>query len=176
MSAPEPLTAEESRRRMLAARRRLLLMLIGLETAAVALAGLGLAAVWVVVPPTIMLGGYLLLLREAAAADTEHAQYDLEVATRAREHTERRHRATERITPVDGTSTAGIPAAAAALAAKFAAAPVTADYEDAPGRDFAPGLAGKYTTSNAEPDPADEEYYEPYEETYEPPRLRAVGD
>ncbi len=162
---------------MIAARRRLLLMLIGLEVAAVALAGLGLAAVWVVVPPTVMLAGYLLLLREAAAADAEHAQYEAGAAARARERTERRHRATEHTTtPVDGTSTAGIPAAAAALAAKFAAAPVAADYEEGPGRDFAPGLAGKYTTSNAEPDPADEEYYEPYEETYEPPRLRAVGD
>ncbi|MGH3261425.1 MAG: hypothetical protein ACRDNS_05455, partial [Trebonia sp.] len=66
--AAMPPSPEESRRRMLAARRRLLLMLIGLEIAAAALAGLGLAAVWVVVPPTIMLGGYLLLLREAAQA------------------------------------------------------------------------------------------------------------
>ncbi len=59
--------------------------------------------------------------------------------------------------------------AAAALAAKFAAAPVPADYEES-GRDFAPGLAGKYTTSNADQEPEAEEY------TYEPPRLRAVGD
>ena len=44
-----------------------------------------------------------------------------------------------------------------------------ADYEDS-GRDFAPGLAGKYTTSNADPEPAAEEY------VYEVPRLRAVGD
>jgi hypothetical protein len=65
-------------------------------------------------------------------------------------------------------STEGIAEAAAALAAKFAAAPVSADYEDGPGRDFAPGLAGKYTTSNADSE-ADEEYYEA-------PRLRAVGD
>ena len=56
---------------MLAARRRLLLMLIGLEVAAIALAVLGLAAVWVVIPPSIMLIGYLLLLREAAQADAE---------------------------------------------------------------------------------------------------------
>ncbi len=65
--ATEPLSAEEARRRMLGARRRLLLMLIGLEIAAIALAVLGLAAVWVVVPPSIMLIGYLLLLREAGA-------------------------------------------------------------------------------------------------------------
>ena len=60
--------------------------------------------------------------------------------------------------------------AAAALAAKFAAAPVPADYEDSgPGRDFAPGLAGKYTTSNADAE-ADDDYYEA-----RAPR-RAVGD
>src|ERR1700733_6377593 len=46
--AAEPLSAEESRRRLPAARRRLLLMLLGLEVAAIALAYLGLAALWVV--------------------------------------------------------------------------------------------------------------------------------
>src|SRR6185437_99525 len=174
--ALEPLSAEESRRRMLGARRRLLLMLIGLEIAAIALAVLGLAAVWVVVPPSIMLVGYLLLLREAAQADAERAQYEAEAAARAGERARARAQAqtraalARRATPAEGVSTAGV-AEAAALAAKFAAAPVPADYEDSgPGRDFAPGLAGKYTTSNADAD--DEDYSEPYE----PPRLRAVGD
>ncbi len=166
------LSAEESRRRMLGARRRLLLMLIGLEIAAIALAVLGLAAVWVVVPPSIMLVGYLLLLREAAQADAERAQYEAEAAARAAERTrppaQARAAQARRVTPGEGVPAAGVPEAAAALAAKFAAAPVPADYEDSgPGRDFAPGLAGKYTTSNAD---ADEEDY------YEPPRLRAVGD
>jgi hypothetical protein len=165
----EPLGADESRRRMLAARRRLLLMLIGLEIAAIALAGLGLAAVWVVVPPTIMLGGYLLLLREAAQADVERAQYEAEAFARARA----RDAHAQRVTPVEGTHTTGIPDAAAVLAAKFAAAPVPADYEDsAPGRDFAPGLAGKYTTSNAVSEAADDDLDDPYET----PPLRAVGD
>jgi hypothetical protein len=74
--------------------------------------------------------------------------------------------------------TAGVATAAATLAAAFAAAPVAADYEDS-GRDFAPGLAGKYLPSNADTGPlevleaADDDYYEAYEE---PPRLRAVGD
>jgi len=76
----EPLNAAESRRRMLAARRRLLLMLIGLEAAAIALAALSLAAVWVVIPPSIMLIGYLLLLREAGQADAEQARYEAEAA------------------------------------------------------------------------------------------------
>jgi hypothetical protein len=154
---------------MLAARRRLLLMLIGLEAAAVVLAALGLAAVWVVIPPSIMLIGYLLLLREAGQADAERAQHETEAAARAAEHPAVRIVQARRATPASDTSTEG----AAALAAKFAAAPVPADYEDyGPGRDFAPGLAGKYTTSNADAEAADEEYYD----TYEQPRLRAVGD
>jgi len=171
LRSAEPLSAEESRRRMLAARRRLLLMLIGLEIAAIALALLGLAALWVVVPPTLMLAGYLLLLREAAQADAERAQYEAEALALAREREE--YAQARRVTPADGTLTTGISDAAATLAAKFAAAPVPADYEDsAPGRDFAPGLAGKYTTSNADAEGADEDYYE----GYEAPRLRAVGD
>jgi hypothetical protein len=169
-----PLSAEEARRRIMAGRRRLLGMLIALEIAAIALAFLGLAALWVVIPPSIMLIGYLLLLREAAAADSERAKREAEAAAHARDR-ERAARAragaTHRATPAEGTpiETAAEAAAAAALAAKFAAAPVPADYEES-GRDFAPGLAGKYTTSNADHEPAAEDY------TYEPPRLRAVGD
>jgi len=164
-----PASGAEARRRMLAARRRLLLMLTGLEIAAVTLAVVGLAAVWVVIPPSIMLVGYLLLLREAGQADTERARHEAEAAAHARA----RLLGARHATPAEGTSTAGVAAAAAALAARLAAAPVAADYEDSgPGRDFAPGLAGKYTTSNADADAADEDYYD----AYEPPRLRAVGD
>ena len=171
--AIEPLSAEEARRRMLGARRRLLLMLIGLEIAAIALAVLGLAAVWVVVPPSIMLIGYLLLLREAGQADTERAQHEAEAAARAREHEIALSEQAQRVTPVEGTSTEGVSTTAAALAAKFAAAPVPADYEDSgPGRDFAPGLAGKYTTSNVAPEASGDDYYD----AYETPHLRAVGD
>jgi hypothetical protein len=179
VSAVEPPSTAETRRRMLAARRRLLLMLTGLEAAAIALAVVGLAAVWVVIPPSIMLIGYLLLLREAGHADAERAQHEAEAAAHAREHARRRMLQARRVTPAEGTPAAGGPAAAAALAARFAAAPVAADYEDGgPGRDFAPGLAGKYTTSNADAadaeaaEAADEDYYE----AYEAPRLRAVGD
>ena len=177
-AAPAPgLSAEEARRRILTGRRRLLGMLILLEIAAVALAVVGLAALWVIIPPTIMLTGYLLLLREAAHADAERAQRDAEAAARARQRAARakapaRARSAQRATPAEGTPVDAPIAeetAAAALAAKFAAAPVPADYEDS-GRDFAPGLAGKYTTSNADPAPAAEDY------VYEAPRLRAVGD
>ena len=182
---PAPPGAEESRRHMLAARRRLLGILIILEVAAIALAFLGLAAPWVVVPPTIMLTGYLLLLREAARADAEHAQREADAAARAQAMARSRHggrarRPAGHPTPAEGTPLAGTAAAAAAaaasastaadLAARFAAAPVPADYEDS-GRDFAPGLAGKYTTSNTDSEVTDEDPY-----GYEEPRLRAVGD
>jgi hypothetical protein len=149
-------------------------MLIALEIAAIALAFLGLAAMWVVVPPSIMLIGYVLLLREAAQADAERAKREAEAAAHAKEReraARARVRAAQRATPAEGTpiEAAAEAAAAAALAARFAAAPVPADYEET-GRDFAPGLAGKYTTSNADHEPVAEEY------AYEPPRLRAVGD
>jgi hypothetical protein len=171
--AVEPASEAEARRRMLAARRRLLLMLAGLEIAAVTLAIVGLAAVWVVIPPSVMLIGYLLLLREAARADAERARHEAEGAAHAREHARARLLRARGVTPAEGTSTADVAAAAAALAARLAAAPVGADYADSgPGRDFAPGLAGKYTTSNADAETADEDYYDSYEQ----PRLRAVGD
>jgi hypothetical protein len=165
--APAPLSAEESRRRMISGRRRLLGMLILLEIAAITLAVVGLAALWVIIPPTIMLTGYLLLLREASKADAERAQREAEAAAHRRDRERAaRAKARQRARPAEVEAPA---TTAAALAAKFAAAPVPADYEDS-GRDFAPGLAGKYTTSNADAEGAAEEY------VYEVPRLRAVGD
>jgi hypothetical protein len=169
-----PLSAEEARRRVLTGRRRLLGMLILLEIAAIALAVVGLAAMWVIIPPTIMLTGYLLLLREAGHADAERAQREAEAAAHARERARAkaaraRARVAQRTTPAEGTPIDGTILEGTAAAATFAAAPVPADYEDS-GRDFAPGLAGKYTTSNAGQEPAAEDY------VYEVPRLRAVGD
>ena len=67
-----PGTAERERRaRMLRGRRRTLWMLTVLMMFAVGLAYLQVAAWWIVIPPTILLCGYLLLLREAAHADVE---------------------------------------------------------------------------------------------------------
>ena len=59
---------------MLAARRRLLGMLLVLAIGSGALAFTKMAAWWVVVPPTIMLLGYVGLLREAAKADAERRE------------------------------------------------------------------------------------------------------
>jgi hypothetical protein len=164
-SPPPPLTPGESRQRMMAARRRLLGMLIALEAAGIMLAVLGMAALWVVIPPSVMLTGYLLLLREAAHADAERARREQELAgERARARAERRRGAAN-------TATGVAPAASAVPAAP------AAEYEDAgPGRDFAPGLAGKYTTSNAEVIDIAERADEDAHEEYTQHKLRAVGD
>jgi uncharacterized protein (DUF58 family) len=80
---------------VLSARRRLLLMLVGLSVASCALAGTRLAAWWVIVPPSVMLLGYVLLLREAAKADAERREMAGYRAVRMRAEAERapvRHR------------------------------------------------------------------------------------
>jgi hypothetical protein len=56
------------------ARRRSLTTLVTLVLAALALTGGGLAPGWLLVPPVCMLGGFLLLLREAAQCDRELAE------------------------------------------------------------------------------------------------------
>ena len=49
-------------------------MLVALSIASGVLAGTKMAAWWVIVPPSVMLFGYVLLLREAAKADAERAE------------------------------------------------------------------------------------------------------
>ena len=66
-------TPGESRARILSARRRMLMILCTLTVAALGIAVIHLAAWWVTIPPILMLGGYIMLLREASRADAEHA-------------------------------------------------------------------------------------------------------
>jgi hypothetical protein len=139
--SPEPLSREESRRRMLTARRRLLIMLLALEAAASALAVLQLAAPWVLIPPTVMLAGYLLLLREASKADRETARLQAEDAeTRARAYA--REQASSRASAPASPSRRRL--ATEDYMAPEATEPVEPrpeDYEDlGNGRDYAPGL------------------------------------
>ncbi|MEP7026374.1 MAG: hypothetical protein ABJB47_21730 [Actinomycetota bacterium] len=56
------------------ARRRSLTMLVTLVLLAAVLTGAGLAPAWLLVPPVGMLGGFLILLREAAQCDAEAAE------------------------------------------------------------------------------------------------------
>jgi hypothetical protein len=60
--------------RVLSARRRLLGLLVVLSIGSGALAVTRMAAWWVIVPPSVMLLGYLALLREAAGADAERRE------------------------------------------------------------------------------------------------------
>jgi hypothetical protein len=66
--------AAQRRQVILRARRRMLVMISGLTAGAVAIAVAHLAAWWVVVPPGFMLGGFLVILREAAHTDAERAR------------------------------------------------------------------------------------------------------
>lgn len=61
-------------RRVLSSRRRLLVLLVVLTIGSGALAGTRLAAWWVILPPSVMLLGYLILLRAAARADAERRE------------------------------------------------------------------------------------------------------
>jgi len=68
---------------VLRARRRMLSLLIVITVAAMGAAFVGLTPWWTVVPPFLMLGGYLMLLREAACADAERARSWSEARGRA---------------------------------------------------------------------------------------------
>ena len=74
---------DEEHKKVLAGRRRLLYMLLALAVGSGALAFTKMAAWWVMVPPTIMLLGYMGLLREAAKADAERRELARTRATAA---------------------------------------------------------------------------------------------
>ena len=82
--APHQVTARPplTRAHVLQARRRLLSTLLALAAIAVTFTAIGLARWWVCVPPAIMLGCYLPLLRQAALADAEN-RYRRQEAFRA---------------------------------------------------------------------------------------------
>jgi hypothetical protein len=77
--------APASMSRVLQARRRLLTMLLLLTAAAAACTVLKVTSWWVCIPPAVMLGTYVLLLREAAVADAEqaHRQAAMEMRVQA---------------------------------------------------------------------------------------------
>ena len=135
-------------------------MMLGLEAAGAVLALTHLAAWWVIAPPTVMLAGYLLLLRAAAQADAERDARDQADQEAARDRA-RRPRGAWQATVASEPAPVATPVA-------YAAAPVPEDYEDlGTGRDFAPGL--RYASPG---DASDNEAYDQYTEN----RLRAVGD
>jgi hypothetical protein len=76
-------TGEQEHARVLSARRRLLGLLLALTAGSAALAVTRTAAWWVIMPPTVMLVGYLGLLREASKADAERRELLLARAVEA---------------------------------------------------------------------------------------------
>jgi hypothetical protein len=76
-------TSEQEHARVLSARRRLLGLLLALTVGSAALAVTRTAAWWVIMPPTVMLAGYLGLLREASKADAERRELLLARAVEA---------------------------------------------------------------------------------------------
>ena len=154
---------------MLAARRRLLGMLVVLALASCTLAVTKMAAWWVIVPPFVMLTGYLGLLREAAKADAERREL---ARARAAEAAARRD-----ARPVASLATAPVAPPAAPPVAPPAAVPGTAPA--APAASAAPGTRGAAPVPAAEVihisaslGAGGEEIYDQYADA----KLRAVGD
>jgi hypothetical protein len=71
VAAPPP---TPRRAEVLKARRRLLSTLIALTVVAVGLAVSRIGAYWIVIPPTVLLTGYVVLLRQSAHIDAERAR------------------------------------------------------------------------------------------------------
>ena len=67
-------TMAARRANVLRARRRMLTTLVVLTLGAIGIAVTHIAAWWVIVPPGVLLGGFLLLLREAARSDAARAR------------------------------------------------------------------------------------------------------
>ncbi len=135
--------------RVLSARRRLLGLLVVLTIGSGTLAGMRLAAWWVIVPPSVMLLGYLGLLRAAAKADAE-----------------RRERAHARAATV--TRVPAPVAPAAPPVARPAPAPDAKIIEIPTPQ----GPAVQRATLQRATVQADEEFYDQYADA----KLRAVGD
>lgn len=82
-AAARPAPAHAKRRaRVLRARRRMLAAVALIAAATTALAVLHVTPLWVVIPPALMLAGFLVLLREAAHTDAQRARQQL-LAARA---------------------------------------------------------------------------------------------
>ena len=142
---------------MLTARRRLLGLLVALAVGSGALAVTKLAAWWVVVPPSVMLLGYMVLLREAAQADAERQEL---ARTRAAAPVTAPAAARPAETrPAETRPAETRPAAASPAAVSSAAGP-------------APAAHAEVIHISASLGPAGEEPYDQYADA----KLRAVGD
>ena len=142
---------------MLTARRRLLGLLVVLAIGSGALAVTKLAAWWVVVPPSVMLLGYMALLREAAQADAE--RQELARTRPAAPVTAPAAARPAETRPAKTRPAETRPAAASPVAVSSAAGP-------------APAAHAEVIDISASLGPAGEEPYDQYADA----KLRAVGD
>ena len=149
---------------MLAARRRLLGMLVVLAFASCTLAVTKMAAWWVIVPPFVMLTGYLGLLREASKADAEWREL---ARAGAAEAAARRTARPAASSAVPLAAAPGAAPAAPAAGAAAAAAPAAAGTRAAP-----PVPAAEVINISASLGAGGEEIYDQYADA----KLRAVGD
>jgi hypothetical protein len=111
----------ERRARLVRSRRRILELLVVLVIAGIGLTFAKLASWWIMAPPVVLLGGYLLLLREAAHADAE---------TRQRRETERHEAALA--DAQDGPATTAEPTPVPQQDPAPEAAPAAAHHETGP--------------------------------------------
>jgi hypothetical protein len=81
---PLPMHAPGPSPHVLQARRRTLTMMVAITIGIMGVAVVGLTPWWTAIPPFVMLGLYLLLLREAAHADAEQARRHTEALARAK--------------------------------------------------------------------------------------------
>jgi hypothetical protein len=143
----------EERKKVLAARRRLLGMLLALAVGSCVLAIAQMAAWWVIVPPFIMLTGYLGLLREASKVDAERRELA---------HARAAEAATDQAAPPATATAVGPAPAAGAAAAAAPAAPVAPP----------PVPDAEVIDISASVSQGDKEFYDQYTDA----KLRAVGD
>ncbi len=149
-------SAAERRARVLRTRRRMLVTVVSLAAAATVLAVIHLAPVWVVMPPALMLAGFLVLLREAAHTDALRARQQLLAQG---------HSSAEAGQEEDGP--AETPAAPAA-SAPAAAAPAEADSRE-------PGT-GQFGEATAQVIDISQRFGDQLYDQYTDAAERAVGD
>ena len=136
--------------RVLSARKRLLGLVVVLTIGSGTLAGMRLAAWWVIVPPSVMLLGYLALLRAAAKADAERRQW---ARTRA-------------------ATVTRVPAPVAPPAPPVPARDAEIIEISTPQGPALQWSTGQRSTGQRSTGQADEEFYDQYADA----KLRAVGD
>ena len=89
-------TVAARRANVLRARRRMLTTLVVLTLGAIGIAVTHIAAWWVIVPPGVLLAGFLLLLREAARSDAARARRQARSAEPGKAEARQRHQPADR--------------------------------------------------------------------------------